>query len=179
MEKTVLLVVDVQKALAGWGPYNYPELIKNISALLAKFRANKWPVIFIQHDGETGSPFEPGTEGWEIVDEIAPKQGEPVIRKKFNSAFKDTRLSEEITKGGFTTIIIVGMQTEYCIDTTVRVAFEKGFRIIVPEGTNTTFDNGGLSGKDIYEHHNQIFDKRFARVEKMDKVMRELSIGSR
>jgi nicotinamidase-related amidase len=64
------------------------------------------------------------------------------------------------------------MQTEYCIDTTCRVAFEKGYALVMPEKTNTTFDNDMLSGKQIYEYHNfNIFKNRFADVKSLESVI--------
>ena len=68
------------------------------------------------------------------------------------------------------------MQTEYCIDTTCRVAFEKGYKLIMPEDTNTTFDNGNLSAKEVYQYHNfRIFKNRFAKVDNVDKIVQEIS----
>ena len=64
------------------------------------------------------------------------------------------------------------MQTEYCIDTTCKVAFEHGFKLTIPEGTNTTFDNDYMTGKEIYEYYNfKIWKNRFAKLEKLEAVM--------
>jgi nicotinamidase-related amidase len=76
------------------------------------------------------------------------------------------------------TLILVGMQTEYCIDTTCRVAFEMGYRVVVPEMTNTTCDNGELGAKQIYEYHNRrIFVDRFAALKSMAETMDAVSAG--
>lgn len=64
------------------------------------------------------------------------------------------------------------LHAEYCFDTTLRVAFEHGYDLIVPEMTNTTFDNGVLTGEQIGRHHNErIFRDRFARVLPMDAAL--------
>jgi nicotinamidase-related amidase len=63
------------------------------------------------------------------------------------------------------------MQTEYCIDATCKAAFEHGFSIIIPEQTNTTFDNQYMNAKTLYEfYHYQIWQNRFARVLPMEEV---------
>jgi hypothetical protein len=67
------------------------------------------------------------------------------------------------------------MQTEYCIDTTCRVAFELGFKVIMPEWTNTTFDNGDIPASQICEYHNRrIFADRFAEVCSMDVALAKI-----
>ena len=57
------------------------------------------------------------------------------------------------------------MRPEYCVDTTVRVAFEHGFHLVMPEMTNSTFDRDGLPAEAVHRHHNRgIFAGRFADV---------------
>ena len=76
---------------------------------------------------------------------------------------------------GITQLIVTGMQTEYCIDTTCKVAFEYGFKVIIPEKANTTFDNGKISAKDLYEHYNfNIFNNRFGIVESIENTIKKL-----
>ena len=174
MTNTALLIVDVQNGIAAKKPYAFDEIITNIKKLLEKFRELTLPVIFVQHDDEVGSELEPGTNGWEIVKEIAPNKKDKVIRKRFNSAFRETTLEKELHEQGITTLIIAGMQTELCIDTTIRVAFEKGFEIIIPEKTNTTINGKYFSGKEVYEHHNHLFRDRFGRIEAVEEVLKAL-----
>ena len=61
--------------------------------------------------------------------------------KQVNSAFRGTGLLEYLREKNESTIVIVGLQTEYCIDATLKAGFEHGFRMIVPANTNSTFDN--------------------------------------
>lgn len=171
MDKKLLLIIDMQKAIADEKPYAYEEVEKNIAKLLNHYRNNNFPIIFIQHDGSKGSEFEPGINSWEIVDKLKPQESEIIINKKYNSAFKKTTLESELIKKGINKLIIVGMQTEYCIDTTIRVAFEKGYEIIIPEMTNTTVDNGLLTGEQIYKHHNNILNNRFALIKTVEEVL--------
>jgi nicotinamidase-related amidase len=175
MSKTLLLIVDVQNAIADQKPYLFGEVLSNIKILLGKFRELKLPYIFIQHDDGIGSDLEKNTYGWEIVKEIAPLESDKVIPKRYNSAFKETALEKELIDMNIRELIVVGLQTEFCIDTTIRVAFEKGYKVIIPEKTNTTIDGKILSAKDIFEHHHTIFNNRFGTIVKMEELIASIT----
>jgi len=172
MSKTALLVVDVQEAIVGENPYNKESTISNIVEIIKSCRNNNIEVIYVQHDGGKGDELEAGSKGWQIHNKIAPKEGEKIIAKNFNSSFKNTELKEYLNEKNIDTVILVGMQTEYCIDTTCKVAFEHGFKLIIPEGANTTCDNDYMTGKEIYEYYNfKIWKNRFARLEKLEDII--------
>jgi nicotinamidase-related amidase len=172
-----LLVVDVQEDAVARRPYEVDRVIGNIGELLAAWRTSGADVVFVQHDGRRGEPEEPNTAGWEIHDRVAPLAEEPVFRKRFNSAFRGTELDSYLRSRGIDTLVIVGIQTEYCVDTTVRVAFELAYTVIVPEMTNTTFDNGSVPAGDIYEMVNtRIWDRRFASVVPLDEALRLVTV---
>lgn len=170
MQDTVLLVVDVQTWLVQQHPYNEPSVIGNIQQLITCCRKKGIEVVYVRHDDGPGSELERNTDGWQIYHEIAP-QGEQVFDKEYNSAFRHTGLKEYLEGRSIKNIILVGMQTEYCIDATLKAAFEYGFSIIIPEQTNTSFNNKYMDAKTLYEfYHYQIWNKRFARVLPMEKV---------
>jgi nicotinamidase-related amidase len=52
-------------------------------------------------------------------------------------------------------LMIIGLQTNYCIDATVKSAFERGYTVIIPEGTNTTFDNDYMTGETTVRYYNE------------------------
>ena len=165
MNKRILLIIDMQQALADEQPHDFNIVLNNIQQLLINQRINRQPVIHVQHCAGRGTELEPDTPGWQIVEELKPAEGELVIKKRFNCSFKYTNLEEEIRKhGDFSELVITGMQTEYCVDTTIRSAYEKSFKVIVPEKTHTTFDNEYLTAEQIYNHHNKIFKNRFAEI---------------
>lgn len=165
MDHTVLLVVDVQKGLMEEGPYRGMEVLQRIQSLISACRKSGVEVVFVRHDGGAGSGLEPGTDGFEICAEIAPQDKEKVFVKQYNSAFLKTDLKEYLDQKGIREIILVGMQTEYCIDTTCKAAFELGFRVLIPEGTVTTFDNGPFSAAQLCDFYSsRIWNKRFASV---------------
>ncbi|MGG7178517.1 cysteine hydrolase family protein [Clostridium paraputrificum] len=175
MNKSVLLIVDVQKALVKKGPYNEDKVIDNIKKLISAARSNEKEVIYICHDDGKGEELEKGTDGWQVYDDVAPNKNERVFDKEYNSAFHKTDLKEYLDSKGINTIILVGLQTEYCIDATCKSAFDNGYKIIIPEGTNTTFSNEYLPGEKLYEFYNyKIWNKRFANVIPLDEVISNL-----
>lgn len=175
MENTALLVIDVQNALVLAKPFAVGEVISNIKRLIKTCRENNVEVIYIQHNDEIGGELEPNSDGWKIYKEISPNSNEKVITKNYNSAFKETNLKEYLDNKGINQLIITGMQTEYCFDTTCKVAFEHGFKLIIPEKTNTTFNNGNILAKDLYEHYNfNIFNGRFGIVESIEDTIERL-----
>jgi len=160
--------------------YRAKETVENIATLIDVCRSSDLEVIYVQHDGQPGEEDEPGSPGWQIHDPVAPAPGERIIRKTHNSAFRATELSAYLRAGGIGRLILVGVQTEYCVDTTCRVAFERGFEVIVPEGTNTTWDNGEVSARQIYELYNhRIFHGRFANVLPLNEVLAAIRGGGR
>ena len=172
MKNIGLLVVDMQEALVKEKPYNEEITINNIELLINKCRENNVEVIYVRHDGGKDDELEYGSEGWQIHSKIAPMEGEKIVEKRFNSSFRNTDLRGYLKERNIDTIILVGMQTEYCFDATCKVAFEYGFDVIIPEGANTTFDNEYMSGKKIYEYYNfKIWKNRFAKLEKVEEVI--------
>jgi len=173
MRNIGLLVVDMQEALVNGKPFNKENTINNIELLIKECRANNIEVIYVRHDGGKGDELERGSKGWQIYNQIAPIDGEKIIEKTYNSAFKNTELKAYLDEKNIETIILVGMQTEYCLDTTCKVAFEHGFNLIIPEDANTTFDNADMSGKEVYEYYNfKIWNNRFGRVEKVQDIIK-------
>ncbi|MDS0525400.1 cysteine hydrolase [Clostridium sp. SHJSY1] len=175
MSKFVLLVVDVQNALIGGNPYNKKKVIDNIKKIISVARENNTEVIYVRHDDGEGSELEKGSDGWQIYHEIAPNSNEVIIEKQYNSAFFKTGLRKYLESKSVDTIVLAGLQTEYCIDATCKSAFDLGYKIIFPEETNTTFGNEYLSGEKLYEFYNyKIWNNRFAKVCKMDEIIEKM-----
>ena len=175
MGNIALMVIDVQNSLVLAEPFAVGEVISNIKMLIERCRLNNIEVIYIQHNDEIGGELEPNSDGWQIYGEISPNASEKIICKNYNSAFKGTSLKEYLNNQGINQLIITGMQTEYCIDTTCKVAFEYGFELIIPEKTNTTFNNGSILAEDLYEYYNfNIFNGRFGTVESIENTIKRL-----
>ena len=169
---TALLIVDVQVALVEAGPVEISEVLAKLSRLLEAARSRGLPVAHVQHADPPGEELEPGTPGWELAPQVRPIPGEPVFSKRFNSAFRQTDLEAWLNDQGIKTLVIAGMQTEHCIDATVKSAFEKGYRVVVPLGAHTTFANGPFSGPDLRDfYENRIWKDRYAAIEPVEALV--------
>ena len=150
----ILLVVDMQKGIVDEELYDYENFMNRTVTLIDAARKNNVEVIFVQHDAGEDSGLSVGDEDFEIIDEIRPKEGEKVFIKKINSCFGNNDFREYMEKQEDKRLMIIGLQTNYCIDATVRSAFERGFEVIIPEGTNTTFDNDYMTGETTVRYYN-------------------------
>jgi len=172
--KTALLIIDVQSAFfienLGVYAYNGEEYLSRIKDLITQARKVGVPVIYVQHDGAEGTPFEPGTPGWPINPDIAPLKGELVIHKPTPDAFYHTTLEKELETRGIKKLIIAGMQSDWCVDTTVRRAYSLEYDVTVVEDAHTTYDDGVINAPQIIAHHNVIFGGRFAKLVKADDL---------
>lgn len=167
----VLLVVDAQKAIVNDKLYDADLFVCNVKKLIGTARQNNIEVIYVRHDDGAGNVLTKGNDGFEIYDEFKPAEDEIIFDKYVNSAFRDTGLSEYLKKKNENTVMIVGLQTEYCIDATVKAGFEHGFKMIVPENTNSTFDNKFLSAEITYKYYNGfIWNGRYAECVTIDKA---------
>jgi ureidoacrylate peracid hydrolase len=99
------------------------------------------PARFRRRQGDRpADQFVPGSWGWQIVDELEPVQGEVVIRKPRYDAFLYTSLEDDLRERGVDTVVIGGVITNCCVDTTARSAFMRGFGVLVLEDTVATFE---------------------------------------
>ena len=176
--KTALLVVDVQQGLMDQGPWKKARLLESICRLLGAFRSQGAPVIFIRHDDGPGTALAFGGAGWQVAREVAPLRGERVFDKKHNSAFLHTGLGRYLDSLGVGTLVIVGLQTEYCIDATVKSAFEQGYRVVIPAGGVSTFRNHRLPARKInLFFYKYIWQGRFADVLPVEEIIRGVKDG--
>ncbi|MDJ0643781.1 MAG: cysteine hydrolase family protein [Erythrobacter sp.] len=153
--KQALLIIDVQKGMFDNAtPYRGAEVVDALSQVLSRARASYVPVFFVQHDGGEGSPLAMAGAGFAFVDELAPRADEDVTIKRRCSAFHETDLSERLRAADIEEVVIGGMQTEFCVDTAVRGAFERGFAVSLIADGHTTFDTPALPAAQIIAHHN-------------------------
>jgi nicotinamidase-related amidase len=156
--QAALLVIDVQVGLIGEPAYRGPEVLANIAALLARARAAGTPVIYMQHDGDSGGRLAPGAPGWAIHTTVAPHEGEPIIRKRASDSFYQTTLQAELATRHIQHLVITGCRTEMCIDTTSRAAISHGYNVTLVTDAHSTVDNEILSSAQIVAHHNTTLD---------------------
>ena len=142
--KEALLIIDVQNDYFPGGtnelvrPY---EAEKKIQELIADSRKNGRPVIYIQHfNPPDDSFFLEGTKGAEISERIKPEAGDKVIVKRYPNSFLETELDEYLKSLQVNTLIICGMMTHMCVDTTVRAAMDYGYQVKLAADACATMD---------------------------------------
>lgn len=159
----VLLVIDAQKGICNDGLYRFDSFVNTVQALLSSARKAGVEVVFVRHDDGDGQLLTKGNAEFEIFDAFAPLPSEKIFDKKVNSPFRDSGLLECLLEKGEKELMVVGLQTDYCMDATVKCGFEHGFQMIVPEGGNTTFDNDFMTGEETYNYYNRfMWPKRYA-----------------
>ena len=151
----ILLVIDMQKGIVDEDLYAYDTFMDRTVRLIDAARKNNTEVIFVQHDAGEDSGLSVGDEDFEIIDRIRPKQGEKVYVKTINSCFGNSDFKAYMKQQEDKRLMIVGLQTNYCIDATVKSAFERGYEVIIPEGTNSTFDNDYMTGETAVRYYNE------------------------
>ena len=151
----ILLVIDMQKGLVDEDLYAFDTFMDRTVRLVDAARKNNVEVIFVQHNAGLGSGMSVGDEAFEIVDQVTPKEREKVFVKTINSCFGNKDFKRYMKRQEDKRLMIIGLQTNYCIDSTVKSAFERGFRVIIPEGTNSTFDNDYMTGETTYRYYNE------------------------
>lgn len=173
----VLLVVDTQVLITNEKLYNFNEFVTNVENLINTARKNNIEVIYVRHDDGENSELTKGKRGFEIYEKFKPCNEEKIFDKKVNSAFKESGLLEYLTRKNEKDIIIVGLQTDYCIDATIKGGFEHGFNIIVPAYTNTTVDNLFISAEQSYKYYNEfIWKDRYAESISLDETFKRMEI---
>jgi len=159
MKHTALLIIDVQVGIInGFKAYRGNEVLDRIHGLAERARASNTPVIYVQHDGESGGPLETGSSGWQIHPAIKPETEDLIIRKKASDSFYQTSLQDELTKLNIGHLVVTGCQTEYCVDTTVRCAVSNGYDVTLVSDAHTTIDNNILTASQIIAHHNALLN---------------------
>lgn len=157
--KKALIVIDVQAGMytAKMPVHNGEKFLQTLQELIGKCRSNDITVIYVQHNGPKDHPLEKGTDGWKVHEAIAPLEGDCVVEKTTPDSFHKTNLKEVLQDKGIDHVIISGMQTEYCVDTTTRRAFSEGYKVTLVSDAHSTFNTEVLHAEDIVKHHNVVF----------------------
>lgn len=175
MKNTALLVIDVQQGLIDEHPYRADALLEDIQTLQARARENGTEVIFVRHNEDDKNGLFLGSPLWEIHSAIAPLPGETIVDKRYSSAFKDTELEAYLKEKGIQTLVVCGMQTEYCVDATVKGAFERDYRLFIPKDGTSTYDCRIAKAEQLIRFYEEnIWDGRFADVIPLDEALQKL-----
>ncbi|HYE67162.1 MAG TPA: cysteine hydrolase family protein [Anaerovoracaceae bacterium] len=161
MEKA-LLIIDIQIMPFVWKDYGGKELyrsealLKNVKGLIEKARAANAPVYYILHTEKGDSPRAEGQPLWQIHPEIAPNEQDQLIIKYHADSFHDTELNLMLKKSKTEQLVLCGVQTEFCVDTTCRSAYSHGYKVELAMDSHSTFDSDRLTAEQITNHHNGI-----------------------
>ncbi|MGT2933162.1 cysteine hydrolase family protein [Streptococcus catagoni] len=173
--KTGLLLVDMQNQLLESNPHHLSQMMTGVQQLVDDFRQSGQPIIFVRHHDQD-MPIN--SRDWEITPQLEPLTGEKIIDKAYNSAFKNTDLQDYLKSQEIGQLIIVGMQVEYCIDATIKSAFDLDYQVIVPKGLSSTFDNPLLSAQTLITHYEAIWQGRFAQLLSLKEILKKKEYGN-
>ncbi|WP_125712397.1 cysteine hydrolase family protein [Companilactobacillus kedongensis] len=152
----VLLVIDMQNDLNGC--YHFDDLLSDINDRIDDYRQNDLPIIFIQHND---SDLIKGSEEWDFARGLDKKDDDLVVEKPHANSFYHTELNDLLRENSLKTIEICGAQTEYCCDTTIKMAHGLGYKILMQPDMTTTKDNDYLNAEDTIAFFEDIWNKRF------------------
>jgi nicotinamidase-related amidase len=162
--ESALLVIDMQHGLfyGQPAPQAAGSVLANIRQLIEKAKQAGAPVFFARHIGPDNSPFCEQGPLTQLIPELEVDADKDVIfTKRFPSCFRDTELQQQLKQKGIKRLIIAGMKTEFCVDTTCRAAAEQGFAAVLIPDAHTTVDNGYFSAQQIIDHHNKTLSGPF------------------
>ena len=166
-----LIVIDIQEGLVKENPFDTKNFIINTKAIIQHFRDQNIEVIFIRHSEDEGL-LAMGSDNWQVYHELKPQENEKIFNKYYNIIFKDTKLKEYLNRKNITDLTFVGMQVEFCIDTSVKVGFEYGYKITIVEDAISTFDNIHLSADQILSFYKEkIWRNRFAQLRTTTEIL--------
>lgn len=152
---TALLIIDVQHALCigEYQCFDIERVIDNINNLSAKARDAGIPVVLIQHE-EKGDLLQHGSEGWQLAQTLNTSEHDLRVRKTTRDSFYRTHLQALLQDQGTDRLIICGLQTDYCVNATVRQALNLSYDVVLAADAHSTVDNGNLAAEDIIAEHN-------------------------
>lgn len=138
-----LIVIDVQesfRARASWAAVSNPDIVDDVAALVRAARGRDELVVWVLHsEPGTGTVFDPTGGFVRLMDGLEPAAGEPVLTKTSRNAFTTTNLQQLLTERGVRELVLCGIQTEQCCETTARLAADLGYRVEFVTDATATF----------------------------------------
>jgi len=172
---TALLVIDVQESFAvrpaDWTTVSDPGIAIRVGELVRRSRAAGHEVVWVLHaEPGTGTVFDPASGHVRLLPGLQPRDHETTVTKTSHNAFTSTDLDRYLRGKGVTEVIVCGIRTEQCCETTARVAADLGYRVtFVLDATATMplprwHDSGCLDTTAVQAHTAAALHGRFARV---------------
>ncbi len=153
--QVALIVVDVQIGVMA-DAWDAARVVGNVARAVERARERQVPVIWVQH---SDADLMHGSAPWQLVPELTPEAGEPVIDKHFESSFEQTSLEDELSRIGATHLTLAGAATNWCIRATAYAALDRGYDLTLIKDAHTTktieLDSGKqIAASDIVEELN-------------------------
>ncbi|OTN88983.1 hypothetical protein A5819_001475 [Enterococcus sp. 7E2_DIV0204] len=155
-----LIVIDLQNGLetVGTGLFQLTDVLSGVNQRIADYRTNHLPIIFIQHED---AEIVAGSQDWQLFTQLDAQTEDFYVGKTHANSFYQTNLKELLDSLSVSELEFCGAQTEYCVDTTIRMAHGLGYTCFMKRGLSTTFNNDLLGAQSIIQHHENLWDKRF------------------
>jgi nicotinamidase-related amidase len=150
-----LIVVDFQRGFddPAWGRRNNPDCERNVGRLVEAWRERGEPIVVVRHDSgpdDAGSPLTPGQPGNDLKPEVPLDAAAVLVTKQVNSAFYgEPDLHAWLQEQGAERIVVCGITTDHCCETTVRMAGNLGYDVRFVVDATATFDRVGPDGLQV------------------------------
>jgi nicotinamidase-related amidase len=183
MSDSALLIIDIQNDYFPGGKMELEGADaagRKAGEALAAFRAKGLPVFHVRHlSTRPGAGyFIPGTEGAEIHAGVRPAAGEPVVEKNFPNSFRATDLKERLERAGIKQLVVAGMMTHMCVDSSVRQAFDFGYRVTLLSDACATraqsFGGETVPAKQVHAAFLAALNGLYAKVAPTEEILRSL-----
>jgi nicotinamidase-related amidase len=179
-DNPALILIDIQKGFENvkyWGDErNNLNAEENAKEILNIWRKNNLPIFHIKHcSTNPNSLLNESNIGNEFQEIVKPIEGEKIIKKNVNSAFIGTDLREQLEKAEITKLVIVGLTTDHCVSTTIRMASNFGFETFLISDATATFNKKGVNGENfsaelIHQSAIASLNEEFAKIVKTEFV---------
>lgn len=133
---TALLVVDMRNRVIATA-HARAAVVANVGILVEKARRDRIPVIWVQHSDKE---LVRGSEEWQIVPELIPRDTDPLVEKSYRDSFESTNLENVLSGYRIGRLIVVGAQTDFCIRSTLHGALVRGYDATLVSDAHTTED---------------------------------------
>jgi len=172
MAQTALLVIDVQDSfrhMPYWDDAGFDRYLERLNLLIGCARTRGWPVVHILHE-RADSPFDPAGPLVKTMAGVDRREGDAEFRKRVHNALTDSGLHQWLRDRGIEQLVIAGLRTEQCCETTARMASDLGFGVTFVtdathtfpmrhQGSGTVFDADAIKLKTEL-----VLENRFARI---------------
>lgn len=150
-----LLIIDVQQVLCegAEAAFDVDAVVDRINRLSMQARVQAVPVIVVQHEEEQGA-LQWNTAGWQLSPRLHVDATDLRVRKRGSDAFHQTELQALLQARNVTQLVVCGLQSDFCVDSTVRGALARGYSVVLVSDGHSTLDNGVLTAAQITAHHN-------------------------